>query len=52
MDRNKHIYALADSALVVRFTKGAGGTWAGAVEQLRRNKSGVVCVPVFAPCCP
>ncbi len=47
MGRNKHIYALADHALVVRFTTGKGGTWAGAEEQLRRNKSGPVRVPVF-----
>jgi predicted Rossmann fold nucleotide-binding protein DprA/Smf involved in DNA uptake len=47
MGRNKHIYALADSALVVRFTMGKGGTWAGAIEQLGRNKSASVCVPVF-----
>jgi predicted Rossmann fold nucleotide-binding protein DprA/Smf involved in DNA uptake len=47
MGRNKHIYALADNALVVRFTTREGGTWAGAVEQLGRNKSGSPCVPVF-----
>jgi predicted Rossmann fold nucleotide-binding protein DprA/Smf involved in DNA uptake len=47
MGRNKHIYALADSSLVVRFTTGKGGTWAGAIEQLGRNKSASVCVPVF-----
>jgi predicted Rossmann fold nucleotide-binding protein DprA/Smf involved in DNA uptake len=47
MGRNKNIYALADSALVVRFTTGEGGTWAGVVEQLCRNKSGSFCVPVF-----
>ncbi len=50
MGRNKHIYAFADSALVVRFTSGEGGTWAGAVEQLARNKSGSSCVPVFFRC--
>jgi predicted Rossmann fold nucleotide-binding protein DprA/Smf involved in DNA uptake len=47
MGRNKHIYALADFALVVRFTTGEGGTWAGAAEQLGRNKPGSACVPVF-----
>jgi predicted Rossmann fold nucleotide-binding protein DprA/Smf involved in DNA uptake len=47
MGRNKHIYGLADFALVVRFTAGEGGTWAGAVEQLRHNQQGPACVPVF-----
>ncbi len=47
MGRNKLIYALADSALVVRFTHGEGGTWAGAMEQLDRNLRGAACVPVF-----
>jgi predicted Rossmann fold nucleotide-binding protein DprA/Smf involved in DNA uptake len=47
MGRNKHIYALADYAVVVRFTTGEGGTWAGAVEQLARNQSGPALVPVF-----
>ena len=35
MQRNKTIYALADAALVVDATVDSGGTWAGAVEQLR-----------------
>lgn len=47
MGRNKHIYALADYALVVRFTTAEGGTWAGAVEQLRLSKPRSVTVPVF-----
>lgn len=34
MQRNKHIYALADAALVVNSDYGHGGTWAGATEQL------------------
>ncbi len=34
MERNKLIYALADAALVVHSAEGAGGTWAGATEQL------------------
>ena len=34
MDRNKLIYALADSALVMNSDHGKGGTWAGATEQL------------------
>jgi predicted Rossmann fold nucleotide-binding protein DprA/Smf involved in DNA uptake len=36
MGRNKLIYALANSALVVSSAKGEGGTWAGATEQLQR----------------
>ena len=34
MERNKQIYALADTALVVNSDHGHGGTWAGATEQL------------------
>jgi predicted Rossmann fold nucleotide-binding protein DprA/Smf involved in DNA uptake len=45
--RNKHIYALADCALVVRFKAREGGTWAGAIEQLDRNKSSPPGCPVF-----
>jgi len=37
MARNKHIYALSDWALVVSATLGKGGTWAGAMENLRHN---------------
>ncbi len=47
MGRNKHIYALADYGLVVRFTTGEGGTWAGAVEQCAQNRAGSGSVPVF-----
>jgi predicted Rossmann fold nucleotide-binding protein DprA/Smf involved in DNA uptake len=47
MGRNKHIYGLTDYNLVVRFTTGKGGTWAGAVEQLGRNKRAPAPVPVF-----
>lgn len=36
MQRNKLIYALADAALVVNSDYEKGGTWAGAVEQLRK----------------
>ncbi|MGL4555199.1 MAG: DNA-processing protein DprA, partial [Gemmataceae bacterium] len=46
MGRNKHVYALADHALVVRFTTDEGGTWAGAVERLKAN-GGDGGVPVF-----
>ena len=36
MQRNKAIYALADAGLIVDATVDSGGTWAGAVEQLRK----------------
>lgn len=41
MARNKHIYALADWALVVSSTEKKGGTWAGAVEALKAGKTAV-----------
>jgi len=37
MGRNKQIYALADYALVISAEKGKGGTWAGAIEELKRD---------------
>lgn len=43
MQRNKTIYALADAALVVNVTANKGGTWAGAIEQLRKYRT----VPVY-----
>jgi predicted Rossmann fold nucleotide-binding protein DprA/Smf involved in DNA uptake len=43
MRRNKLIYALADTSLVVSSDLNKGGTWAGAVEQLDKLKF----VPVF-----
>ena len=43
MQRNKLIYALSDSALVVSAEFEKGGTWAGAVEQLDRHRF----VPVY-----
>ncbi len=36
MQRNKMIYALSDSALVMNSDYNRGGTWAGAVEQLEK----------------
>ena len=42
MQRNKVIYGLADAGLVVNAVVNRGGTWAGAVEQLRKYA-----VPVF-----
>jgi len=43
MDRNKLIYAMSDFAVVVSAELEKGGTWAGAVEELRRTHH----VPVF-----
>ena len=37
MGRNKYIYCLSDFALVVQSTKGKGGTWAGASENLKNH---------------
>jgi predicted Rossmann fold nucleotide-binding protein DprA/Smf involved in DNA uptake len=37
MSRNKYIYCLADAAVVVSSTKNKGGTWNGAVENLRQK---------------
>lgn len=36
LQRNKHIYALANAALVVASDHLRGGTWAGAIEQLEK----------------
>lgn len=38
MQRNKLIYALADTSLVVNSDINKGGTWAGAIEQLNKFK--------------
>ncbi|MDF7800011.1 DNA-processing protein DprA [Pontiellaceae bacterium B1224] len=43
MGRNKLIYAMADYGLVVSADHKKGGTWAGAEEELKRDKH----VPVF-----
>ena len=37
MGRNRYIYALADYAVVVDSAEGEGGTWAGAIEDLRHE---------------
>lgn len=37
MNRNKHVYALADHALVVNSSYEKGGTWAGAAEELKKE---------------
>ncbi len=38
MQRNRHIYALADHGLVVNSSFGEGGTWSGAVEALKHGE--------------
>ncbi|MDD5206747.1 MAG: DNA-processing protein DprA [Desulfobacterales bacterium] len=43
MGRNKHIYALSKYALVVSADQRKGGTWEGAIEELRRQRH----IPVF-----
>lgn len=37
MARNRYIYSLADFAVVVDSADGQGGTWAGAIEDLRHE---------------
>ncbi len=37
MGRNKYIYAISDYALAVRSEAEKGGTWAGAIENLRKG---------------
>jgi len=39
MQRNRHIYALADQGLVVSSAFGEGGTWSGAVEALKHEEA-------------
>lgn len=43
MERNKYIYGLSDFALVVSAEYETGGTWSGAVEELKRDPH----IPVF-----
>ena len=42
MQRNKLIYALADSAIVVTSDYNKGGTWKGAVERLENVQLGQI----------
>lgn len=42
MGRNKLIYALSKATLVVAADAGQGGTWAGAVEAIRRSTAPVI----------
>jgi predicted Rossmann fold nucleotide-binding protein DprA/Smf involved in DNA uptake len=48
MGRNKYVYALADFAVVVSSDYQKGGTWAGADEELRREKGHPVFVRIGA----
>ena len=48
MERNKYIYCLAEYAIVVATDAGKGGTWTGAVENLRREWG----VPLFVRSVP
>ena len=41
MGRNKYIYALSDFALIVSAEVGKGGTWTGAMEELKRGSKSV-----------
>lgn len=43
MQRNKFIYLLADTALVVASDYGKGGTWSGASEQLEKYRA----IPIY-----
>ena len=49
MSRNKLIYAFADAALVVDSGLETGGTWAGAVEQLRKFRFGPLYIRTTGP---
>ncbi|MFT4179523.1 MAG: DNA-processing protein DprA [Thermomonas sp.] len=37
MARNRYVYCLSDAAIVVAATESKGGTWAGAVENLKQG---------------
>lgn len=37
MARNKYIYCLSDAAIVIEATENKGGTWAGAIENLKKG---------------
>lgn len=49
MARNKYIYCLADAAAVVCSTREKGGTWNGAVEDLRHGWVPLLVQPASAP---
>lgn len=37
MARNKYIYCLSDAAIVIAVTESKGGTWSGAIEDLKHH---------------
>ena len=45
MGRNKHVYGLADWALIVSTSFGKGGTWAGATEALKSGRKPILVRP-------
>lgn len=49
MGRNKLVYALADHALVIQAERDKGGTWTGAIEELRRSQPRPVFVRLGEP---
>ena len=49
MARNKVIYGLAEAAVIVRADARKGGTWAGAEEELRRDRQIPVLVRAIEP---
>ncbi len=49
MQRNDHIYALADRSLVVNASVGKGGTWAGATSALKKGREVFVRIRGNAP---
>lgn len=52
MSRNKLIYAFADAALVVESGLETGGTWAGAMEQLRKYRFAPLYIRTSGPASP
>ena len=49
MARNKLIFALAKHSLIAAAEVGKGGTWAGASEELARQRQGLPSTPVYVP---
>ena len=49
MMRNRYIYAQSSGTVVVRSDKGKGGTWAGAVENLKKNWCPTFCRDIDYP---
>jgi predicted Rossmann fold nucleotide-binding protein DprA/Smf involved in DNA uptake len=49
MARNRYIYCLADAAIVVSSTRNKGGTWAGALENLKEGWVPLWVKPAAAP---